>query len=202
MTISAALVKELRERTGLGMMECKKALVETAGDIDKAIEHLRKSGLAKADKKAGRIAADGMIIIASNADGSEAAIVEVNSETDFVAKNDDFRMFAQQVAEQILKNRPADLAGLMDMTLEAGNTRTVNTARQDLVAKLGENINVRRFTHLGSDGGCVGCYSHGTRIGVLVQLDKNDPELAKDVAMHIAASRPIAIAAALRVGLE
>lgn len=194
MTISAALVKELRERTGLGMMECKKALVETGGDIEQAIEHLRKSGLARADKKAGRIAADGMIVIAS-AGNREAALVEVNSETDFVAKGDDFVKFAEQVAQRVLESRPDNVAELMDMPLTSDTSRTVNIARQELVAKLGENINVRRFARLATDSGCIGSYSHGTRIGVLVQLDKDNGELAKDIAMHIAASKPIAISA-------
>lgn len=196
MAISAALVKELRERTGLGMMECKKALVETDGDIELAVEHLRKAGLAKADKKAGRIAADGLIVIATSEDGREAAMAEINSETDFVAKNDDFVRFANQVARRVLEKRPLDLDALMAMALETGGSKTVNTARQELIAKLGENINVRRIIRLGSGGGCVGSYSHGSRIGVCVNLDKDDPDLAKDIAMHIAASRPIAISAA------
>lgn len=195
MVISAGLVKELRERTGLGMMECKKALVETAGDIEKAVEYLRKAGLAKADKKAGRIAADGLIVIALGNDGREAAMAEVNSETDFVAKNDDFVRFANQVAQRVLQGRPADLDALLEMPLAPGDARTVNTARQELIVKLGENINVRRVARFDSAGGCVGSYSHGSRIGVCVVLDKNAPDLAKDIAMHVAASKPIAISA-------
>ncbi|KAF0192613.1 MAG: elongation factor T [Gammaproteobacteria bacterium] len=196
MAIAAALVKELRERTGLGMMECKKALVETDGDIELAVEHLRKAGHAKADKKAGRIAADGLIVIATSEDGREAAMAEINSETDFVAKNDDFVRFANQVARRVLEKRPADLDALLATPLAAGDSKTVNTARQELIAKLGENINVRRIARLGSGSGCVGSYSHGSRIGVCVSLDKDDPDLAKDIAMHVAASRPVAISAA------
>ncbi len=186
MSISATLVKELRERTGAGMMECKRALVETGGDIEAAVEHMRKQGLAKADKKAGRIAAEGLVVVASAADHKSAAIVEVNCETDFVAGGDAFRNFATAVGELVLEQRPADMEALLALPLGEG---TVEETRRGLIAKIGENISVRRFEILGS-AGMVGSYVHGTRIGVLVALEGGDEELARDLAMHIAASRP------------
>jgi len=191
MQITAGLVKELRERTGAGMMECKKALTETGGDIDAAVELMRKSGAAKADKKASRIAAEGVIAL-ELADGAAAAMVEVNSETDFVSKGDDFQSFAREVAASVLQHRPADLDGLMQIALAGGGT--VDSRRRDLVAKIGENINVRRFRLMDSPAGTVGGYLHGTRIGVLVAMQGGDAGLAKDVAMHIAASRPVCVA--------
>lgn len=193
MEITAAMVKELRERTGSGMMECKRALQETNGDIEAAVEWMRKAGLAKADKKASRVAAEGLIVIVRSPDAKEAAMVEVNSETDFVSKGDDFRDFANAVAERILKSRPADLAALMDMPLRDGENTSVNTARQELVAKIGENVNVRRFVRFQADQGLVGAYLHGTRIGVLVEMGKGTEDLAKDIAMHVAASRPVCV---------
>jgi elongation factor Ts len=186
MTISASLVKELRERTGAGMMECKRALVETGGDIEVAVEHMRKQGLAKADKKAGRIAAEGLVVIAVARDHKTAGMVEVNCETDFVAGGDDFRGFAQSVGALVLEQRPADLEALLALPLGGS---TVEEARRSLIAKIGENIGVRRF-ELVSSAGIVGSYLHGTRIGVLVALEGGDEELARDLAMHIAASRP------------
>ena len=186
MTISASLVKELRERTGAGMMECKRALVETDGDIEAAVEHMRKQGLAKADKKAGRIAAEGSVVITSAPDQQTAAIVEVNCETDFVAGGDDFRNFAQSVGELALEQRPADLEALLALPL---GSSTVEETRRTLIAKIGENIGVRRFTLLASKGR-IGSYVHGTRIGVLVAVEGGDEDLARDLAMHIAASRP------------
>jgi elongation factor Ts len=195
MEITAALVKELRERTGSGMMECKKALVETGGDIEAAVELMRKAGLAKADKKAGRVAAEGLMVIERSADGREAAMVEVNCETDFVSKGEDFRGFAGAVATRVLEHRPADLDRLMESPLREG--ASVNQARLELIAKIGENINVRRFVRLqGPEGGVVGAYLHGTRIGVLVEMQGGSEELAKDVAMHVAASRPVCVDAA------
>lgn len=193
MEITAAMVKELRERTSSGMMECKRALQETNGDIEAAVEWMRKAGLAKADKKASRVAAEGMIVIARSSDAKEAAMVEVNCETDFVSKGDDFRNFAKAVAERVLKSHPADLAALMDTPLHDGAGASINTARQELIAKIGENINVRRFVRLQADQGIVGAYLHGTRIGVLVEMSKGSEELAKDVAMHVAASRPVCV---------
>jgi len=187
MSISAALVKELRERTGAGMMECKKALVSTDGDIEAAVELMRKEGLAKADKKAGRIAAEGLVALAVSGDGRAAAMVEVNSETDFVASGDDFRGFAQAVADIALAQRPADLDALLAAPMAGGET--VEEARRALVAKIGENIGVRRFQLVEGDDR-VGTYLHGTRIGVLVGMKGGDEALARDVAMHVAASKP------------
>jgi elongation factor Ts len=190
--ITAAQVRELRERTGAGMMECKRALEETQGDMETAIEWLRKSGLAKAVKRAGRIAAEGIIVIAL--EGRRAAMVEVNSETDFVAKGDDFRAFAEGVARRALKSAPADLDALMGLPLEDGGNLTVADRRQELAARIGENIGVRRFAFMETDG-VLGSYRHGTpaRIGVLVDMKGGDEALAKDIAMHIAASRPLCI---------
>ncbi len=188
MTISASMVKELRERTGAGMMECKKALVEAGADIDAAVEILRTSGQAKADKKAGRIAAEGRIAIASR--GSSAAIVEVNSETDFVAKDDNFVTFVDAVAERVLTGKSADVPSLMSEELGTGST--IEAARTELVAKVGENISVRRFSRVEA-AEQLGSYSHGARIGVLVSLDGGDEELARDIAMHIAASNPACV---------
>ena len=189
MSISAALVKELRERTGSGMMECKKALVETNGDIEAAIELMRKTGLAKADKKANRVAAEGQVAISVSADGKTAAVVEVNSETDFVSKGEEFSRFAQSIADAVVANNPADLDALLAMEVDG---ETINTRRQALVAKIGENIQVRRFARLETDG-VFGVYRHGVRIGVLVEMQGGDEALAKDIAMHIAASRPLCV---------
>lgn len=191
--ISAALVKELRERTGSAMMECKRALQETDGDIEAAIEHLRKTGQAKAEKKSGRIAAEGLIVIKTAADDKLMAMVEVNSETDFVAKNESFSQFADSVAELILSERPADLDSLMSLPMVSG--KTVDETRKDLIAEIGENINVRRFTLVSASAGVMSRYLHGSRIGVVVDLEGGDSELAKDIAMHIAASRPLCISA-------
>ncbi|MEJ2508991.1 MAG: translation elongation factor Ts [Gammaproteobacteria bacterium] len=195
MAISAALVKELRERTGAGMMECKKALVETNGDIDAAVEQLRKSGQAKADKKAGRTAAEGRIVVATSGDGKQAAIVEVNCETDFVAGDDNFIQFADAVAQRVLSDRPADVEALSAMALKDGDAATVEEARKALVAKIGENMTVRRFQVI-ETGGVLGVYLHGTRIGVVVDLQGGDEDLARDLAMHVAASRPVCVSEA------
>ncbi|HOB61341.1 MAG TPA: translation elongation factor Ts [Candidatus Competibacteraceae bacterium] len=189
--ITAALVKELRERTGSGMMECKKALLETSGDIEAAVELMRKAGQAKADKKASRVAAEGLIVIRQA--GGAAAMVEVNCETDFVTKNDDFRAFADTVAEVALGQEWADLEALLAATM--ANGQSVEQNRRDCIAKIGENINVRRFTRLATVSGVLGCYLHGARIGVLVELEGGDGELAKDIAMHVAASRPLCVSA-------
>lgn len=194
MAITAALVKELRERTGSGMMECKKALVEANGDIDAAIEAMRKAGLAKADKKADRVAAEGVIAIESNADNSAAVMLEVNSETDFVAKADDFVNFVAQLAKTVLAAKPADLAALLALPLNS-NGDTVDSVRQSLIAKIGENIQVRRFVLLEADNGIIGTYRHGDRIGTMVKLTGADLDLARDLAMHVAASRPQAVSA-------
>jgi elongation factor Ts len=192
MAITANLVKELRERTGAGMMECKKALVETDGDIDAAIELMRKSGQAKAAKKAGRTAAEGVIVVKTSEDGSKAAMVEVNCETDFVAKDENFSSFADAVAERVLDGDTADVATLMGQPLHAGEDTTIEEARQALIAKIGENMSVRRFVRLASTG-TLASYLHGVRIGVLVDLEGGDAELGRDLAMHIAAANPLCV---------
>ncbi len=194
MAITAALVKELRERTGSGMMECKKALVESNGDIDVAIEAMRKSGLAKADKKSDRVAAEGVIAIEMSDDGKKAVMLEINSETDFVAKADDFADFVAKVSKTVLEAEPADLDALLALPLNSEGD-TIDKTRQALIAKIGENIQVRRFEIMSTDG-VIGSYRHGDRIGTLVELDGGDVALAKDLAMHVAASRPQAISAA------
>jgi elongation factor Ts len=191
MEITAAMVKELRTRTGAGMMECKKALKEADGDMDGAIEAMRKSGLAKADKKADRAATEGVIVARTNADGGIGVLVEINSETDFVAKNEEFQAFAARVAERILADAPADVDALAGMTLGGGDDRDVSTATKELVAKIGENIEVRRFERREAAQGQLATYLHGNRIGVLV--DYRGPEqVGRDLAMHIAASNPAA----------
>lgn len=186
MAITASLVKELRERTGSGMMECKKALVETDGDIEAAAELMRKSGAAKADKKAGRVAADGAIKIKVADDGKSAVILEINSETDFVAKDANFQAFADQVLAVVAREKPAGVVELAELPLASG--QSVEEARQALIAKVGENIQVRRFQRIESDAK-IASYTHGARIGVLVDSSADD-ELARDLAMHIAASNP------------
>jgi elongation factor Ts len=187
MKITAALVKELRERTGAGMMECKKALVDSEGDIDAAIEAMRKSGITKAEKKAGRIAAEGLIAMQQK--DNNAAMVEVNCETDFVSKGDDFKAFCDALVALVLTERPANLESLMAANL---GEKTVEQTRKDLIAKIGENINVRRFALMEKHDN-MGVYLHGKRIGVLVDMRGGSAELAKDVAMHIAASRPLCV---------
>lgn len=190
MSISAQQVKELRERTGLGMMECKAALTETHGDMEAAADLLRKRAGAKVEKKSGRIAAEGSIGIYVSADRKTAAMVEVNSETDFVAKGDDFAAFAAGVAACVASNRPVDVESLYKLPFKGGAPLTVAQAREGLVMKLGENINIRRFEHLAAGQGHVGSYLHARKIGVLVEVEGGDENLAKDIAMHIAASRP------------
>jgi elongation factor Ts len=189
MTITASLVKELRELTGAGMMECKKALVETNGDLQAAQEHLRTTGQASAAKKSGRIAAEGRIELALG--DSAAAIVEVNCETDFVAKDENFVGFARRAAQLILHEQPVDVAALMALPGEGG---TFEDERKTLIAKIGENIGVRRFEVIAHDGG-VGSYLHGVKIGVVVTVEGGDDDLRRDVAMHIAASNPAYLAA-------
>jgi elongation factor Ts len=186
MSITAAQVKELRERTGVAMMECKKALVEADGNIDTAIELMRKSGMAKAAKKSSRIAAEGAIVIALDANNKSAAIVEINSETDFVARDDNFRAFADKIKAAALTAKTSDIDVLLAV---ADGDATLEEARKQLVVKIGENINVRRANFIQSDD-IIGHYSHGDRIGVVVSLQGGDAELAKDVAMHIAAMKP------------
>jgi elongation factor Ts len=196
MAITAAQVKELRERTGSGMMECKKALVDAGGDMDAAIEMLRKTGLAKADKKAGRVAAEGLIAVGVSEDGRSATLVEVNCETDFVARKAEFQEFANAIAHRILAGKPADIEALLDMPLHDGEQTSIELARKSLIASIGENINVRRYTRLDATKGILAHYQHGVRIGVLVELQGGDAGLARDIAMHIAASKPQCVAEA------
>jgi len=188
MTITASLVKELRELTGAGMMECKKALVEMKGDLEAAQEYLRKRGQASAAKKSGRIAAEGRIELATS--GDLAAIVEVNCETDFVAKDENFIAFARRAAQLIVDARPVDVEALMALPVDGG---TFEDARNALVAKIGENVSVRRFETIAPQGQ-VGNYLHGVKIGVIVDLTGGDEELGRDIAMHIAATGPAFIA--------
>ncbi len=174
------------------MMECKKALEANAGDMDAAIESMRKAGVAKADKRAGRTAAEGVVRAGLTSDGSRAALVEVNCETDFVAKGDDFADFAQDVADTVLEHAPSELNALNELTM-AGGSASVEATRQTLIGKLGENIQVRRFDHMQTERGHIGVYLHGSRIGVLVDLEGGNEAVAKDIAMHVAASRPLCL---------
>jgi len=189
--ISAAMVKELRERTSSGMMECKKALVEANGDMELAIENMRKSGLAKADKKSDRIAAEGIIGVKVSDDGKTVAIVDINCETDFVAKADDFVNFVDNVTNALLSSDIETDEQLLAMKLADGTI--VDEVRRGLIAKLGENITVRRFQKYHTETGGTACYLHGKKIGVIVELAKPDSELGKDIAMHIAASKPTCV---------
>ncbi len=191
MAITAAQVKELRERTGSGMMECKKALVEADGDIDAAIEAMRKKGLAKAEKKADRVAAEGKIVTKVSDDGRQGVILEMNSETDFVSAGDDFTNFANAVAAIILDRQPADENALLELDFDG--ERDVHTARKELVAKIGENIQLRRFHLYSTESGQIAQYLHGVRIGVMVEMEGGDAQLGRDIAMHVAASNPLAV---------
>ena len=188
MSISPLMVKELRERTGAGMMECKRALVETDGNMDAAVENLRKSGQAKADKKSGRVTADGRVVI--KADANRAVVVEINSETDFVAKDEHFKTFCDAVAQAALQIGHTDVAAFASESLADG--RTVEEARTELVTKVGENISIRRIAHVES-GGPIGCYTHAEKIAAVVALDGGDESLARDIAMHVAATNPTCI---------
>ncbi|MCF7987743.1 MAG: translation elongation factor Ts [Methylovulum sp.] len=190
-TISAGMVKELRERTGSGMMECKKALVESNGDMELAIENMRKAGLAKADKKSGRIAAEGIIGVQVSENGKSVVIVDINCETDFVAKADDFVSFVKNVSVALLNANINTEEELLAMPLEDGVT--VDEIRRGLISKLGENITIRRFEKFNTAEGGTACYLHGNKIGVIVELAAADADLGKDVAMHIAASKPICV---------
>jgi len=184
MNITADTVKQLRERTGAGMMECKRALVETKGDLDAAAELMRKTGLAKADKKAARVAAEGTV--AAERSGNSAALVEVNCETDFVARSDEFQAFARELAKTALANSPGTLDALLAASNAAGS---FEDQRRALIAKIGENISVRRFVKVSAPG-ALGTYVHGSRIGSLVALEGGDEALARDLAMHVAAVKP------------
>ena len=187
MKISAALVKELRERTGAGMMECKKALVASGADIEVAIEEMRKSGAAKAAKKSGRVAAEGVVKIVSSEDGKSVVMVEINSETDFVAKDDSFLAFSDVVAAKALELGTESVGDLMASDI---NGETLEAARTTLISKIGENIQVRRINQLTAEQGVFGHYIHGVKIGVVVNVNTDNTDLAKDIAMHIAAVNP------------
>jgi len=191
--ITATQVKELRERTSVGMMECKKALELAGGDMELAIEELRKSGRAKADKKSGRVAAEGIVMIRGSDNSNRAVLIEINSETDFVARDTNFLNFAEMVAKTALEKNINDVAQLNSQALLGYDGQTVEEARQTLVAKVGENISIRRIAFTNPAAGSVGTYLHGNRIGVLVELDVDNKDLAKDIAMHIAASKPLVV---------
>lgn len=188
--ITASMVKELREITGLGMMECKKALSETGGDLKAAEDLLRIKSGAKASKAAGRVAAEGVVSIHISADGKTGALVEVNSETDFVAKNEDFQALAKNIAQVVAESNPADVDALSSAKLPSGES--VEDTRKALVMKLGENMTVRRFVRFHTDGR-LSAYLHGSKIGVVVDSTGGDEQLGKDIAMHIAASKPICV---------
>jgi len=184
-TITAATVKELREKTGAGMMDAKKALEEAGGDLEKAVDILRTKGLSAAAKKAGRVAAEGLIC--STRGGKVGVMAEVNSETDFVAKNEEFQKFSKQVAELVAAQNPADVAALSQLTISGA---TVEATRQALVQKIGENLAIRRFIRYETDGQ-IAIYLHGTRIGVMVDYTGGDEQIGRDIAMHIAAANPL-----------
>ena len=186
-TITASAVKDLREKTGVGMMEAKKALEEADGDFEKAVDILRKKGLSAAAKKAARVAAEGMIASSVQSDGKAGVLVEVNSETDFVAKNDDFQKFAKQLAELVAARKPSDVAALSQLALD---NESVEAKRNALVQKIGENISIRRFVHFETSGR-IAVYLHGNRIGVMVDCTGGDEQLGKDLAMHVAAANPL-----------
>ncbi|WP_178862356.1 translation elongation factor Ts [Thiomicrorhabdus cannonii] len=192
MSITAGMVKQLRETTGAGMMDCKKALAETNGDMDAAVEFLRKKGMAGADKKAGRVAAEGVIAIAVSDDKKKAAIAEVNCETDFVAKGDEFKDFANEIAQIALKTGSTDIEALYGETM--ANGKTIDERRRELIAKIGENMAVRRLELIETNGQ-IGQYQHGEKIGVVVDMTGGDEALSRDVAMHIAALKPTAVSA-------
>jgi len=195
MAITAALVKELRERTGAGMMECKQALVASDGDLDAAIEAMRKSGQVKAAKKAGRIAADGVVVIAVGGDAKTGVMLEVNCETDFVAKDRGFIDFAEQVTARALASDAADVEALGAISLGKGGDTDIAQAREILVAGIGENIRLRRLVRFDDLKGELYSYRHGVRIGVLVEIEGGNPTLGKDIAMHIAATNPLCVSA-------
>lgn len=187
MSITASMVKELRERTGAGMMECKKALVAANGEIEVAIEEMRKSGAAKAAKKSGRIAAEGIVKIVSSSCGKNVSLIEVNCETDFVAKDENFLAFTDKVANKALELGGESVDDLLAAEIDGESVETVRTA---LVSKIGENVQIRRIKQLNAENGVFGHYLHGAKIGVVVNVSNDNPELAKDIAMHIAAVKP------------
>ncbi len=188
--VTAELVKELREKTGAGMMDCKKVLTETDGDMEKAAELLRERGIAKAAKKSSRIAAEGLVVACLSEDGKTGAVVEVNAETDFVAKNDEFKTFANDVAKQVVKTNPANVEELLNQKWINDESKTVSEVLTDKIAKIGENMSIRRFVRFTSNG-LVEKYIHGEgKIGVLVSMEGGNSELAKDICMQVAAARP------------
>ena len=189
--ITAQMVKELRDRTGAGMMECKKALLDSSGDMDKAVEEMRKAGQAKADKKSSRIAAEGVVTLSISDDNSIANIVEINCETDFVAKDENFLKFVKTISEVSLKNYKGSVDDFNNSKHPSG--KTIEEIRLELVSKVGENVKIRRVQNIKNDGNYMGHYMHGTKIGVAVVLQKENEELAKDVCMHIAAMKPRAL---------
>ena len=197
MAVTAKLVKELREMTGAGMMDCKKALTATDGDMDKAVEFLREKGLAPAQKKAGRIAAEGIVMLKVSEDGKKAVAVEVNAETDFVAKNEKFQGYVAQVAELALNTKAADIDAFMEEEWTFSESATVKEELAHQIATIGENMNIRRFTQVTEENGFVASYTHmGGKIGVLVDVETdvvNDAvkEMAKNVAMQVAALKPL-----------
>ena len=190
--ITASMVKELREATGLGMMECKKALVEANGDMKEAEEQMRIKSGAKASKASSRVTAEGVVSAFIANDGKTGAVAEVNCETDFVAKNDDFVAFAKNVAETVAKNNPADIEALSGMTLANGSA-SVEETRKALLMKLGENVSIRRFERYATTTGKLSSYLHGSKIGVLLDFTGGDETMGRDIAMHIAASKPKSI---------
>ena len=192
MPVTASEVKALRELTGAGMMECKKALTETHGDLDEAIALLRKKGAASAEKKSGRIAAEGVITFAINDEGTAAILVEVNCETDFVAKDNSFKDFSTDLANTLLEGRPESVEDASQLQLAGG--ATIEATRQELIAKIGENISLRRFEVVQAGPGELAGYVHGSRIGVIIRMGSStEPDLGRDIAMHVAASRPVCI---------
>ena len=190
MAITASLVKEVRERTGAGMMECKKALTEADGDIDAAIEALRIQGQAKADKKADRVAAEGLVAVKLDPQSRAGVIVEVNCETDFVAKKDEFKDFVDEISNLVLQGAPRDVEALS--TMQVGG-RSVEETRRDLIAVIGEKITIRRFARIESAEGVIGDYVHNGRIGVLVSMTGGNEQVARDVAMHVSWSNPLCL---------
>lgn len=193
MTITASQVKELRERTGAGMMECKKALEVSSGDLEKAIDELRKWGKTKADKKAGRATSEGAIALVTSSDEQQAVMVEINSETDFVARDANFLNFLKAVANTLLASKVDRIEALTALPIEGGK-QTIEEARHELVSKVGENVQIQRIAVSNPGAVSLGAYVHGSRIGVIVELDIDNKELARDIAMHIAASKPLVIA--------
>lgn len=190
MTISAQLIKELRERTGAGFMECKNALTAVEGDIELAVVELRKRGQAKADKKTDRVAAEGILVLNASDDRKRAALVEVNCETDFVARDESFKGFAQATAIRALNTKAASVEDLLLQPLLEKQPETIEQARQALVGQIGENVRVRRLAQVQASKGDLSAYLHGSRIGVVVEIEGGDAQLGKDIAMHIAASKP------------